>query len=293
VNNNCTQDAGEPGIPNIQIYCSGIGYTYTDATGHYSFKVPSGSYTISETVLAFYPLSGCQSNAIPVTAVASAGCIHTVDFANLINPIHDMHISTWDYNYAIPGHAYTQVSVVSNDGTVTEGSILAGYKTDGQLFAPSFVPTGIFSGTSYWYNSGTFPSLNPGFAQALYMNYTVPTSIPLGTDVVTKDTVAYTAPMATNWLADYSPWNNVNYNHTFTVSSYDPNFKEVNPKGSGPTGLITSSDSILEYMVHFQNTGTWVAENVVVIDTLDNNLDWTSLKPSGHCKNRYVHVRQH
>ena len=32
-------------------------------------------------------------------------------------------------------------------------------------------------------------------------------------------------------------------------------------------------------MIHFQNTGTWQAENITVIDTLDNNLNWTSLRP--------------
>ena len=32
-------------------------------------------------------------------------------------------------------------------------------------------------------------------------------------------------------------------------------------------------------MVHFQNTGTATAENVVVKDTLDDNLDWSTLLP--------------
>ncbi len=292
VNNNCVQDPGEPGIPNIQIYCSGgIGYTYTDASGNYSFKVPSGSYTITETVLSFYPLSTCQLNNIPVTAVATSGCVIPVDFANAINPIHDIHISTWDYTFAIPGHGYSQASVISNEGTLTESGIFANYKTDGQLFAPTFVPGGVFTGSSYLYSSGTFPTLAPGSSYSLLMNYAVPTSIPLGTDVVVKDTAVYTTPTS-GWTTDYSPWNNVNYVHTTIVSSYDPNFKEVSPKGTGPAGTITGADSILEYMVHFQNTGSYQAENVTVIDTLDNNLDWTTLRPvymSANCK---VDVKQ-
>ena len=83
----------------------------------------------------------------------------------------------------------------------------------------------------------------------------------------------------TNWLSDYSPWNNVDYFTTIIMSSYDPNFKEVSPKGDGPNGLITYDDSVLEYMVHFQNLGTWYAKKIVVIDTLDRNLDWTTLRP--------------
>jgi uncharacterized repeat protein (TIGR01451 family) len=83
----------------------------------------------------------------------------------------------------------------------------------------------------------------------------------------------------TNWLTDYSPWNNVEHFTTVTVASHDPNFKEVNPTGYGPLGYITYADSILTFMVHFQNTGTYMAQNVVVKDTLDPNLDWTTLRP--------------
>ena len=286
-NPNCTQDPGEAGINNIQVYCSGIGYTYTNASGHYSFIVPSGTYTVSETVLAFYPLAPCQSNAIVVTAAAAAGCEHTVDFANTMDTIHDIHITTWDYSWPVVGNLYTQVTTVSNDGTVEEDSVLASYKSDGQLLTPSFTPSGVFTGGPYYHNTAAgFPALAAGSSSVFYVNYHVPTDIPVGTNVVFMDTAAYLAPMS-NWLNDYSPWNNVNYFTATTVSSYDPNFKEVSPKGTGPEGFITYADSTLEYMVHFQNTGTAPAQNIVVIDTLDNNLDWTTLRPeymSAPCK---------
>ena len=280
VNGNCNQDAGEPGIHNIQIHCSGIGYTYTDVSGNYAFKVPTGSYILSQNILAYYPLSSCQSNSITASVTAASGCTHVVNFADTLNPIHDIHISTWDYSYAIPGHTYTQTSIVSNEGTLTESGILAGYKADGQLYSPTFVPSGIFSGgTGYWYNtSGTYPSLAAGASNQFFMSYGVPTSIPLATNVLFKDSVAYASPMS-NWLTDYSPWNNVNYFSTTVIGSYDPNFKEVSPKGYGTNGIITYKDSVLEYMVHFQNTGTWYAENIVVIDTLDSHLDWSTLRP--------------
>ena len=286
-NNNCIQDPGEAGIPNIQIYCSGMGYTYTDTGGHYAIKVPSGSYTVSETILAFYPLSSCQLNNIPVTAVASSGCTHTVNFANGIAAIHDTHISTWDYNFPVPGHTYNQAVIISNDGTVTESALLAGYQTDGQLFAPTFVPGGIFSGGSNYYSTaGSFPTIAPGATESFLVTYNVPTGIPVGTSVVFKDSTAYAAPMS-NWLTDYSPWNNVNYFTTTVIGPYDPNFKEVSPKGRGASGIIFTSDSVLEYMVHFQNTGTAPAQNIVVIDTLDNNLNASTLRPvymSGKCQ---------
>lgn len=280
INGNCSQDAGEPGLQNIQVSCSGMGYTYTDANGNYTFKVPSGSYTIAQTVLAYYPLSGCQVNNIPVTASASTGCVIPVNFANSIDTIHDMHIRTWDYSKPVPGHSYTQVTVVTNQGTMTEDSVLTGYQPDGQIFAPSVVPATVLTGFPYWYTSttGSFPSVAPGASQSLLMNYMVPGNIPMGTVVNFKDSVTNIAPIS-NWLLDYSPWDNVNSFNTYVVSSYDPNFKEVYPRGSGAAGIISGDDSVLEYMVHFQNTGTFQAENVVVIDTLDDNLQWNTLRP--------------
>ncbi len=286
-NSNCVQDPGEVGINNVQVYCSGIGYTYTDASGHYSFLVPSGTYTVLETVLAFYPLASCQSNAIVVTAAAATGCIHTVDFANTMDTIHDMHISTWDYSFPVIGNPYTQITTISNDGTVEEDSVLAVYAEDGQLLAPTFMPSGIFTGPTGDYNTAAgFPAMMPGQTSFFFMNYNVPTDVPIGTTVNFHDTIAYKAPMD-NWLTDYSPWNNVNYFSTNTVAAYDPNFKEVSPKGTGPQGYITYADSTLEYMVHFQNTGTAPAQNIIVIDTIDGNLDWTTLRPeymSAACK---------
>ena len=249
--------------------------------------MPSGSYTITETVQTFYPLSTCQLNNIPVTVVAATGCTNTVNFANTTSTIHDIHISTWDYNHPIPGNAYTQATIVTNEGTVNENAILAGYKADGQIYAPSFIPTSVLAGAPYWYTTGTlaFPTLVPEGSQAIYAHYAVPTDVPLGTSLLFKDSAVNAGPMS-NWVNDYTPWNNVNYFTSTVVSSYDPNFKEVSPKGSGAPGYITYADSVLEYMVHFQNTGTYYAENITVIDTLDPSLDWTTLHPvfeSHHC----------
>jgi len=285
--------AGDPGIQNIQLQASGFGYTYTNADGYYYFLLPSGTYTISQTVLSIYPLSPCQVNNISYTSVAATGCYQTINFADTLNPIHDMHICTWDYTKPIPGFSYTQTTIVTNNGTITEPGVLASYVTDGQLFSPTFVPSGVFTGAADYYNTaGTFPSLTPGAGQEFLETYNVPADIPLGTNVITKDTVAYTSPMS-NWLNDYSPWNNVDYFTTTTVGSFDPNFKEVNPVGTGAEGFITPEDTVLEYMIHFQNIGTYMAQNVVVIDSLDPNLDWATLKPEFLSNKGVVDINEH
>jgi uncharacterized repeat protein (TIGR01451 family) len=291
-NGNCTQDPGEYGIPNVQISIGGVGYAYTNDTGFYSYKAPAGTYAISETLPANYPLAACQLNNIPVTVAGGIGCVNTVNFANSIDTAHDIQVNTWDYVQPVPGHTYTQITIITNNGTVQEPAVLASHTPDGKLFWPSFVPGGIFSGMNYWYNtSGAPDAFNPGTSQAFLTNYHTPTNITAGTVADFKDTVAYVAPVA-NWALDFTPGNNISDFTTTVAASSAPNFKEVYPKGTGPAGIIAYTDTVLQYMVHFQNTGSTTAENVVVKDTLDNNLDWTTLKPVFMTNNAQVTVGQ-
>jgi uncharacterized repeat protein (TIGR01451 family) len=291
LNTNCIHDPGEQGIDHIMIHCSGMGYTFTDVNGDYSFIVPTGNYTISEIVQNIYPLAPCQVNATVVNATAGTGCVITVNFANVVNPLHDIHIISCNGNHPVPGFQYNQGIIVKNDGTNTESNIIFGYRHDGQLQYLNSTPvafTQLSPGTyPNWYSiTSAFPSLIPGASVMLYANYQVPPNIPLATTVDFFDTTAYMAPMG-NWLTDYTPWNNVNSFQAITCSSFDPNFKEVSPIGEGPEGYISTNDSVLDYVIHFQNTGNDNAQKVVIIDTLDTDLAWTSLRP-GYSTHNYT-----
>jgi hypothetical protein len=283
-NTNCVQNSGENGLQNIQVHCTGFGYAYTNANGVYSFKVPSGTYTITETVLMTYPLAPCQTNNQPVTVTAAPNCTTIVNFANTVTAISDLRIVTSNVNWPIPGNQYTQRVIVQNDGTVNESTVKLGYKHDGNLSFSSCTPWSLTQQNSVsfptWYsiNSG-FTTLTPGSWSASNLLYNVGANVPLNTVCVFNDTVAKNAPLGTQWLNDNSPWNNLNNHQVNVVGSWDPNFKEVSPQGTGATGDITAKDSILTYVVHFQNEGNYFAQNVTVIDTLDANLNITTLRP--------------
>ncbi len=135
-----------------------------------------------------YPLSSCQNNNIAVTAVAATGCVQTVNFANGVNPIRDMHIQHLGLYRCSSGQSYIQKCVITNQGTVAEPAALAGYKTDGQLNTATFVPGGVFSaGPANWYSSGSnLPNLAPGASSAFNVTYNVPTNIPMSTMVAVK-----------------------------------------------------------------------------------------------------------
>ncbi|MBS1637768.1 MAG: T9SS type A sorting domain-containing protein [Bacteroidetes bacterium] len=291
-NNNCVHDAGETGIPNVMMHCSGFGYAYTNTSGVYQFMVPTGTYTISETVLMIYPLASCQSNAIPVSVTASSGCVNNVNFANNSLQVHDLNTYVMDMNQAVPGQTHYYRVVIQNDGTMTENTVQTSHTNDGQL---GYLSSSNFNyiqpnaGTyPNWYNiTSGFPSLSPGTVSNSILTYQVPTNIPLGTQVNFFDTVVTAAPFATNWLNDNSPWNNVNQYSSVIIGSFDPNFKEVNPRGTGTQGYITTNDSTLRYTIHFQNTGSYYAQNIVVVDSLDSDLNIASLRP-GYADHNYT-----
>lgn len=288
-NGNCTQDAGEAGIENIMIHCAPFGYAFTDANGNYSFIVPSGNYTLSETVQYMYPLSACQSNSIAVSVTAASGCTNTVNFANSINTIHDVHVFRTSITQPVPGNAYAHALIIRNDGTVNEPTIELAYRADGQMIPGTTSPLTYSQpnpGTDpSWYNfSGlTMPA---GGSTVVYYNDLTPTNIPLTTALLYNDSSSYTAPIS-NWLTDFTPWNNITNYTAHVVGSYDPNFKEVSPQGTGTEGFIETSDSTLDYVVHFQNTGSYYADKVVVVDSLDADLDWTTLRP-GYSDHAYT-----
>jgi len=274
---NCTLVGTDAGIPNVQVQCSGIGYTYTDANGNYSFMVPSGTYDISETVLPYDPMTACQVNNISVSV--TPGTYTTVNFADSLIPINDMHISTWDYNMPMPGSSYSQICIITNAGNQTDAAIVAGYMGDGSLLAPAVTPAGFFTReATYWMPADTMAPLAPGASNVFYMNYNVPANIPTGTVATFMDTVAYMAPTS-NWATDYTPYNNINQFTTTVTNSSPANFKEVYPKGIGASGIITYADSILEYMIHFQNTSGSMAQNVVITDTIASTLRAATLMP--------------
>lgn len=65
---------------------------------------------------------------------------------------------------------------------------------------------------------------------------------------------------------------------SIVVGSYDPNDKAVSPIGEGPDGRILPSTSQLSYTIRFQNTGTYLAENVNVVDTISPYLNISTLR---------------
>jgi len=61
------------------------------------------------------------------------------------------------------------------------------------------------------------------------------------------------------------------------IDSYDPNDKSVSPQGITANNYVMPGTA-LDYVIRFQNTGTDTAYTVVVVDTLSNNLDISTIQ---------------
>lgn len=82
-------------------------------------------------------------------------------------------------------------------------------------------------------------------------------------------------------IGDANPGDNVSSIIDSVVGSWDPNNKSVSPKGYGERGDIPMSTQQLDYIIHFQNTGNAAAQNVVIRDTLSDNLDLSTVQVTG------------
>jgi hypothetical protein len=276
-NANCIMDTGEVGIPNIGINNTIGGTDFTDYSGFYSIKVPTGSSVLSQYSNANFPLMSCQSNAIAITANSATGCVIVNNFADSLIPKIDMQNYLVTISPPRPGFSSTEKLVTVNNGTSTENLVTSAHGDDGQLGAPIFANNYYGGSANHYTNINPFV-LNPTGAIAEYITYYTPTNTPLGTLLDFRDTVCNISPIS-SWINDATPWNNVDMSIRTVVGSWDPNHKSVSPEGKGPDGNIFASDSILTYTVQFQNEGSYYAQNVVVLDSLSANLDWSTMRP--------------
>ena len=268
-NLNCTQGANEPGIPGTMITANpGNHITFTDATGHYSFLgLPYGSYTVTHAnnVNAFGTYCGNNtavtiSNAIP-SASANFGDSNTVftDYQVWVN-------NPFCFNIAAPVKFKVIRYKLNNPSISSTGTVYAVFDSIQHFLSANPVPSSVNGNIVSWNMNNITDT-----AGAIWVYFTLPTTY------TAANMVPFSVGLNNLQYPDTNVLNNV-LNITFPIcNGYDPNDKSVAPKGIGPTGLITMDQSLLTYTVRFQNTGNAPAYNIVVVDTLSDKLDITTL----------------
>lgn len=280
VNQNCVQDAGEIGIPNIQVAATNLGTSvWTNNAGYYTMTVPVGTHNVQHYP-SLYHKAKCPVSGIQSVTVAAFGSVVMADFADSTTLVQDLRVSGYNVNNAVPGFLHHKHIVYQNVGTIPITNADPRHVSDVQINFNSSAPNA--TGTVNTTNEYTFGpvALQPYTLLDVYAHCTVPTTVPLGTILTYQDSVL---PLAN----DVTYWDNTRFYQTTVIGAYDPNYKQVFPKGEGTEGYITVNDSILEYVIHFQNTGTYYATNVTLIDTIDEDLDLTSIE-MGYSTHNYI-----
>ncbi len=284
-NNDCTQNNGELGVIGIEILLTqGINtYTaWTDSSGNYAFNVPTGAYTIEVNNLnAGYSItcSGSLQHATTVTSGTNVenfaiSCTGAFDVAVTgISLMDGFYPGTGDAILPHVGilNAACNLTIPGQVKMILEPCIQ--YSTSGFSWftnPPDAVIPASTGDTLVWYvsdinNIGSFS----------YWDYAV--NVTTCTSAQVGDTVCITMMvLPTAGDADLS---NNTYTRCFAIGvSYDPNYKEVEPKGAGVQGFIPPATPNLTYTINFQNTGTAVARNIYVLDSIDADLNINSIE---------------
>jgi len=256
-----------PGLANIMVFLDNGQAAGTDNTGYYEFEVEPGVYTVS----VVYPFNFDPVCADPIQLDASVPDVYIDNnFFLKLNPNNDLKLKVVKPNPR-PGFSRTIRVCLMNVGATTLSGTLTFVHDEMQVFessSPMETNYDAATRTITW----DFTDIPPGAVWIYYPVMSTPQSVPTG------ETIDYYFK-ADPIIGDLTPLNNEWSCSLVTTNAYDPNDKQVMPVGEGPEGFITREDSLLSYLVRFQNTGTDTAYTVVIRDTLDSELDINTLVP--------------
>jgi uncharacterized repeat protein (TIGR01451 family) len=288
-NSNCIYDAGDVPLNSLLVnsvaslfsplVSSNYRNTWTGG-GLYNMKVQrswmtSYSVYLPTSYYFIFPPTPCFAGAYSFTTLPQTG----VDFPLQCTGNDDIMVwagSEPDVRVNTPFH---MLPYVSNTGCDTISGVLTFVKDSRVIYNPglSTIPATYVSGDTLQWNYTQLTNLSSGAYWNSFVSHihlTPDTSVHAGDILCFR---IYTAVPST----DIDPTNNDQTICLPVVYSYDPNQKEVSPTGTGTAGFIPDTTHELTYTLHFQNTGTAVAYNIQITDTLDSHLNAGSLKILG------------
>lgn len=272
-NNGC--DSADSNLPYLK-------YTISDGTtsdyiiskedGDYLINVPSVSFSVSPS---FENPSYYTSNP-PILNVSfpTQSSPFTQDFCITANGVHpDLEVVIIPTQQARPGFDTTYKIVLKNKGTIAQSGTLNLAFDDPVLDFVSSNPT--LSNQSLNLLSWDFSNLNPFETKTI--NLVLNLNSPLETPALNMGDILHFSASVTCAETDETPLDNTfDFNQT-VVNSFDPN--DITCL-EGETVPLTNDDFYLHYIVRFENTGNYSAQNIVVEDIIDINVyDVASLVP--------------
>lgn len=293
-NNNCILNGNEAGQLNVkqQLFKNGSleQLAFTGEGGYYSFDTDSiGEYVILTDTTNLTFASSCPVNGTLYDTLTTADSAHFGrDFA-------------W---HCRPGFNLVAQSVMADIFRPANLSIVNIHAGDFANFYHSNCAIGISGTVSVTINgpatyiSPAANALPPSTVAGNVVAWNVSDfgTVSFGTSfglVVQTDTLAQMGQQVcftvkvTPFSGDNDTLNNT-LTHCFAVvNSYDPNDKQVYPSGN-----IDTAQEWLTYTIRFQNTGNAPAQHIHLIDTLDSNVDVSSLELLSYSHQPNIQVKE-
>ncbi len=275
INGNCQFDNSDSILSNvwINVYSSTGNYywAWTDSLGYYSIDLPvANTYTLSVPYLNYYGYTytcgGAGLNGVTVPSSVNIGVIFPAGF-DLSGDMWGWHftpgvgarVEAWPQNYSCLPQTGTATLTLDPNTTFVNEIYGRPVTVSGNQVIWNF--SGLTSMSGWWWYYGSVDR---------YVGLNCSSNLQIG------DSVCYTLDVAPT-SGDINPANNTITRCYPVKSSWDPNFKEVYPRGVGAQGYVAQNTEFT-YTIHFQNTGTAPAHNIAVLDTMDVDLDMNTFQ---------------
>lgn len=283
-NNGC--DVTDPGFPNMRMNIANATSSSTNITGQMgSYYIPVGAGTHTITPNFFNPSYFNLSPSPIIVDFPTMASPHIQDICVTPNGQHsDVEVTILPIDVAQPGFDANYKIVYKNIGNQAEnGDVTLAFQDDVLDYVTS---TPVYDATGTNTLTWNFTNLVPFETREILVTFNVngPTETP---SVNIGDVLNYTAEIAIiNIDEDLS--NNISTLSQIVFGSYDPNDK-VCIEGE----TITSSmvGEYVSYMIRFENTGTYPAQNIVVKDMIDETkFDISTLQPISGSHEFYTRI---
>lgn len=256
--------------------------SYTNGVGNYAILIPNnGTYTTNVTQNLNPNLSSNPSSVSVVSSGENQNYNNTNFCLSATTNYTDLAVTLIPVGQARPGFATSYVIRLSNYGTTSlNGTVVLTYENGKMTFNTASPSINTSTANTLTWN---YSNLLPYQHQSINLTFTV--AVP--PTVNTGDTLAFTL-VGNPITGDATPADN-----TFTLtqpvfSSFDPNDKTV---FEGSSITLPQASRYLHYLTRFQNTGTANATTVVLKETLDPKLDWTTFEPLSSSHNYNIQIR--
>ena len=241
--------------------------TFTQENGQYKMYTNQGNFTTN--LSANLPSYNSLSPNSYTHNFTDFNQIFTADFCLIPNQNqNDVEVSILPLNNARPGMLAKYQLIFTNNGNTTISGDIQFNFDDSKLSFQNANPAISSSNT----NSLIFDYSNllPYETRTITVSFMV-FSPPI---VLLDDILDFTANI--NPISnDYTPNNNTYSYQQTVVDSYDPNDIHIL---EGSQISFSQKDKFLHYALRFQNTGSATANNVVVKNILDDQLDWSTME---------------